>query len=167
MGYTHSWRRERDLDATKFAAAVEDCGRVLALEHSKGVGIAGPMGDGVAELEPLGVIAFNGKGDDSYESFVVERVVEPGSRLHGLDEGLEGMEFAFCKTAHRPYDLAVMTCLMVLKHHLGRAIRIGSDGGIDDWLPAIGLAEVLLDVKFGTLEFADDGGGWQSLEPAA
>lgn len=166
MGYTHSWRRELELEPKAFGAAVTDCAAVLAECRKRGIRI----GDGMGEGEPLldaTAIVFNGVGAEGCETFAVELSLPERERWGGLQEGLGGLEFQFCKTRYQPYDLAVMACLLVLKHHLGRAIRIGSDGGIHDWQQGIELAEQVLGVEFGEMEFADDGGGWQSLERVA
>jgi hypothetical protein len=40
------------------------------------------------------------------------------------------------ESVHLPYDVCVQTALIVLSHHLGSAIRIGSDGKDDDWAEA-------------------------------
>ena len=71
------------------------------------------------------IISFNGKGDHAYETFTVSRL------MPGLDEG--PMVFDFCKTVQMPYDLCVQAALIVLKHHLGRAITVSSDGDDADW----------------------------------
>ncbi|PSR27615.1 MAG: hypothetical protein C7B46_19320 [Sulfobacillus benefaciens] len=57
-------------------------------------------------------------GDCSYESFRFDRV--------------EDARFSFCKTARKPYDVAVTAALIVIKHHLP-TVRIMSDGNDDDW----------------------------------
>ena len=44
-----------------------------------------------------------------------------------------GFYFEFCKTAYKPYDLAVIICLIIAKHHLKGEILVDSDGTIDNW----------------------------------
>ena len=58
-------------------------------------------------------IFFNGKGDAGHETFVFQ----PDSRE----------DFAFCKTASKPYDLPVCEILLVLKAYMPN-LGIGSDG---------------------------------------
>ncbi len=70
------------------------------------------------------LIEFNGRAPDEYETFAVDRVVQSEA---------EPMVFEFCKTEHRPYDLCVQATLIVLKHHLGKAINVSSDGSDTDW----------------------------------
>lgn len=71
----------------------------------------------------------DGYGDGSYESFVVQRewdedFPQPDSK---------GRMFGFCKTAYRPYDLAVTAALIALKHHFGDDVRVTSDGDMPNW----------------------------------
>ena len=48
--------------------------------------------------------------------------------------------FDFCKTARKPYDLAVQLCLIIAEEYsagkFGNVI-VRSDGGMSDWRPAI------------------------------
>ena len=47
----------------------------------------------------------------------------------------------YTKTEHRPYDLAVMACLIIAKHYLGKEIVVYSDGSEEKWEPARRLCE--------------------------
>ena len=42
----------------------------------------------------------------------------------------------YTKTERRPYDLAVMACLIVAKRHFGRGIVVCSDGSEEEWKQA-------------------------------
>lgn len=45
--------------------------------------------------------------------------------------------FDFCKTARKPYDLAVCLVLLSMKRHAPRSVRLGSDGDWDgEWTQA-------------------------------
>jgi len=68
-------------------------------------------------------------GDCSYESFIFSRIRKPEKWEKVSEEGW----FDFCKTAFRPYDLAVIAFLIVAKHHLGSKIRVRSDGTDGQW----------------------------------
>ena len=48
-----------------------------------------------------------------------------------------GLYFEFCKTAYKPYDLAVIICLIIARHHLKDQILVDSDGTIDNWQDGI------------------------------
>jgi hypothetical protein len=84
-------------------------------------------------------------GDCSHETAYMPRVFEP-SEWNKPDKGLY---FAFCKTAFKPYDLAVTAFLIVCKHHLGKKINISSDGEDKDWFDAKMLCDKLLGYGLG------------------
>ncbi len=71
-------------------------------------------------------------GDCSYETFSLQQKFE---KMYDEQspEASGGLFFDFCKTAYRPYDLAVNTCLVIAQHHLGPAIEISSDGDMNHW----------------------------------
>ncbi len=79
-------------------------------------------------------------GDCSHETFWLGRV-----RLAAAGERPEdGLYFDFCKTAFKPYDLAVQVCLVIAVHHLGDAISVRSDGSLAEWRDAVALCEEVL-----------------------
>jgi len=120
MGHTNYWERKPELPAKAFAAAVKDCKKIIKY---LGIPLGGKDGTG-KPIFRADLIEFNGKTPNDYETFAVDRVVEP--------EG-EPMVFEFCKTEHRPYDICVQAALIVLKHHLGDDITVSSDGHDTDW----------------------------------
>ena len=131
MGYTHYFWRKPELDKDKFAEAVADCKKLC---EASGVALAYEYDE--PEKLPLfdhDLVRFNGVGDDGYETFVVPLVAD--SRTWGQVSD-DGRVFAFCKTACKPYDLAVTGCLLVFKHHFGENFTVSSDGDAKDWKPA-------------------------------
>lgn len=72
-------------------------------------------------------------GDCSYEGFYFPRVYIPAD-WEEPDE--RGMYFNFCKTAFRPYDLAVTAFLLIAKHYLGDDIVVSTDGEDAHWRDA-------------------------------
>ena len=121
MGYTNYWKRNSELPANAFAAAVKDCKKML-----KKLGV--PLGSRDGTGRPIfcaDEIAFNGKAPEYYETFAVQRIVGGG-------EG-QPRVFQFCKTNQRPYDLCVQAALIILKHHLGDTLVVSSDGEESDW----------------------------------
>lgn len=73
--------------------------------------------DGKKDTQPVvtpELIAFNGVGEDSHESFVVEPKSTP---------------FEFCKTNRKSYNLIVGVCLFILSERLGEEhFNFSSDG---------------------------------------
>jgi hypothetical protein len=96
-------------------------------------------------------------GDCSYETFYFPRVLpdrytpvqrviyyDVNGRPVCHDEQHVGKYFQFCKTAFRPYDLAVTAFLVIAKHHLGEKILVESDGTIAHWMDAVKLCQNVL-----------------------
>lgn len=80
-------------------------------------------------------------GDCSHETFYLPRVFKPETYEKPK---ADGTYFAFCKTAYKPYDLAVTACLLIAKHHLGDLIVVHSDGEPKDWQDARNICEGVL-----------------------
>jgi len=175
MGYTHYWRRKKDIDSSTFQKIVDDFKKVLPKVVEYGVKLADGLGEGEPEIN-YDIIRFNGAvhcghpenaeiitpwpsddtggianpeesvkvdnwyagamiqkrccdGDCSYETFEFERELTP----YDWDEPEDGKYFRFCKTAFRPYDLAVISFLIIAKKHLKERIIISSDGKDNLW----------------------------------
>lgn len=172
MGYTHYWRRVQEFDPESYKAVVRDFQRIRRHLRMAGVMFAGPHGDGEPVFNDE-QIRFNGPsncghdhrdlgitwpaenpdpeavtdeagtwfagltlnrrtcgGDCSHESFILDRI--------------DREDFNFCKTAYKPYDLAVCCVLIIAKHHLGKAISVSSDGGPEQWRDAVELCQRIL-----------------------
>lgn len=81
-----------------------------------------------SRVAPIGNL---GLGLGSYETFRVSRIFDDDFRSEE-----NGLLFDCCKTAFRPYDLAVTAILVSLKHHVPEC-RISSDGDLSNWSDAI------------------------------
>ena len=121
MGLTHYWERPVQLSPAAFNRAVVDCRRLLPLLS---IPLAGGDGTGTPVLDSE-VLMFNGVGDASYETCAICRVEE--------DPGEGRRVFSFCKTEHRPYDLAVRAVLIVFQHHLRSQFKVSSDDHASAW----------------------------------
>jgi hypothetical protein len=55
-----------------------------------------------------------------------------------------GLYFEFCKTAYKPYDLAVIICLIIAKHYLTDQIVVSSDGRLDNWKDGMLICQKIL-----------------------
>lgn len=80
-------------------------------------------------------------GDCSNETFHLPRIFEPGQ--YRQPEG-DDYYFDFCKTAYKPYDLAVTAALVIAKHHLKDLIVVSTDGNDKDWFDARQMCQMLL-----------------------
>lgn len=74
-------------------------------------------------------------GDCSHEGFYVPRTFEPESYQQPYPDK-HNFYFDFCKTAFKPYDLAVTVCLVILKHYLPHQLLVSSDGEEPQWADA-------------------------------
>ena len=62
-------------------------------------------------------IAFNGRGEDGHETFVLQRAES---------------DFSFCKTAGKPYDIVVVELLREVKRIVPDWLHMSSDGDGDE-----------------------------------
>lgn len=76
-------------------------------------------------------------GDCSHDSFSFLRQELVGDYRNAIN----GQCFRFCKTAYKPYDLAVCCALIIAEHHLGKALLVASDGTMHHYRDAIALVE--------------------------
>ncbi|MNW51043.1 hypothetical protein D3C74_285140 [compost metagenome] len=139
MGYTHYWYRKKEISQYVYSQIKSDFQKLLPAFTQAGVVLAGARGLGDPLLTDHD-LRFNGRGRDSYEEFDFPRVLT----LRSWDEPDERGHFQFCKTAERPYDLAVTSLLLIAKHHLQQDFTIGSDGGAEDWEAARKLCQMHL-----------------------
>ncbi len=68
-------------------------------------------------------------GDCSHETMAFPRIM----KLEKWQEPKNGLYFEFCKTAFKPYDLAVIALLIIAKHYLKEKIKVSSDGTDEQW----------------------------------
>lgn len=143
MGYTHYYYRPEVLDAKKFNLVIEDFRKVLPKISLSGVKLAGGDGKGVMTVSNE-AIWLNGVAEDAHETFYLPLQYEKPSWHDEAGIGKEKLAFQFCKTAQKPYDIAVTCGLVIFKHHFGDAVKVSSDGELSDWGAAILLCESVL-----------------------
>lgn len=80
-------------------------------------------------------------GDCSYESVNFRRNT---SKEEFKQANERGLLFGCCKTAFRPYDLAVQCLLVIARYHLGKDIEVSSDGEKENWAEAVTLCQEML-----------------------
>jgi hypothetical protein len=136
MGYTHYWDQSRDFTREEWSQIREDFEALLKdIQHVQGIPLANGRGEpGTSPEITDDQVWFNGVGDDGHETFASYRKrppKEPWQSTRGND---------FCKTARKPYDLAVTAALCYLCTVPDpAAFTASSDGYGRDWLE--GLAE--------------------------
>lgn len=114
---------------TKYRQAIIECSK-LALAWNAECKVNGTdwarLSGYTAHTKPgaYGGVDLNGKGSESAESFSLREHFRQNTELDFTP---------FCKTYQRPYDTVVKACLALLKHRLGNAISVSSDGRVEDW----------------------------------
>ena len=125
MGYTHYWDMSRDISERNFKKLTNDMKAIEAYvskidEPTEQFTLHNANGenDGVLYLDNQ--FCFNGDAEQGadHESMHI--------RLGANNS------WTFCKTARKPYDLAVCLILLSLKYHI-RSTRVSSDGTSEDW----------------------------------
>jgi hypothetical protein len=125
MGYTHYWNFIEEPSKEKFVEFVEGVKQIVATAQEAGIDITDEeYGDDK--------IVFNGVGADAHETFFVSA---------------DGVDFNFCKTAQKPYDIAVTASLIHAKKVFGDNIKISSDGDWSDWEGGQLLYESVYDIQ--------------------
>lgn len=159
MGYTHYFSYEPRADS--FIAAwpqIVDDARLIAehVQSELGVRLAGGLGTGEPELDRRH-IWLNGpdRGDLGHETLLIDPepwVSWDEQAAHGHADWAarereqfetRGFYVSFCKTARKPYDIAVTSILLRARHLASGSFVIGSDGdwdlewqhGADHWSP--------------------------------
>ena len=133
IGYTHYWYRKPMLASDKFAKASEDCKKICEEEKKNGVAIVYEYNKPFDPIFTADTVRFNGEGDIGHETFYIAQTFQ--SHYTQYDASQKKV-FAFCKTANKPYDVAVCACLIIFKYWFPD-IDVSSDGTMQDWMPAI------------------------------
>lgn len=133
MGYTHYWYIADEISRDNWYKFLGDFHKILPNFEST----LETQGD--QKLKTInGMVLLNGIGELSHEKFCLERVTDTTGFTQRDDDGLI---FKFCKTARKPYDIAVCSALIIAKKHFGESIVISSDGQNEEWQEAKTLCE--------------------------
>ncbi len=174
MGYSHYWNRPQIIDLTTFNTISKDLSALLPALEAAGALLANAYGREEPEIGPEFIgfngveccghaknqdvrLAWPSKdahgigdnmskggtlpyrtcnGDCSFESVWFERV----ATIAGEDGRVE----CSCKTAFRPYDLAVTAFLVIAKHRLRGELQVQTDGEPCHWAEAFALCQAKL-----------------------
>lgn len=125
MGYTHYFKQNKPVSNEQWKSFQEDAEIVLKQVQNQ-----------------YGIVLMS--NDDNGVLINSERVNLNGDESQGLDHETFFMEkdyreFNFCKTARKPYDLAVCSLLLLAHEHMKGHHDIGSDGGFEEWQEAMEL----------------------------
>lgn len=143
MGYTHYYYQKKNFTQKQWERICIDFIDIIYLCNDKNILLAYEYDSPVEpqEIDPFGNtkmlpkcpevsdnrIRFNGWKDQGHETFILNKKM-PAPHAVGKEY------FSFCKTAHKPYDLAVGLLLLSAKNRAPKAITVCSDGDWDnDW----------------------------------
>lgn len=140
MGYTHYWRQPLRYTKAEWEQICKDVTAILNdVQHVQGIPLADGMGGHGSSPEITDDrIWFNGVGDNSHETFIARRSVPPLDADEKRWKTRRGSDF--CKTARKPYDIAVTACLAYFAAIERGPWRASSDGDGPDWLAGVALA---------------------------
>lgn len=180
MGYTHYWTQTRNFTPAEWIVVVDDIRAILTYaQHDCGIALANGNGDGGTSPEFGESISFNGVGDDSHETMLINRRV-PKAKY----DGDRNPSWDFCKTAQKPYDAVVVACLCYLTTVTRRedpashepiigteVFTASSDGDASDFLVGLDLARKalprvanMLDIPMDILKAGRWCGPWINLK---
>ena len=149
MGYTHYWYfpSKYEVDAKTWKRIVDDFNNILnvlvspekGLNHLRDI-LEPSSGQKLAITDDM--IWFNGReeNDQGHETFHLARKSDKDSYRIRKDEDC----FTCCKTARKPYDIVACCLLIIAKKHIGKLIKISSDGAEEEWNDAFKLCQEYL-----------------------
>lgn len=141
MGHTHYHRIPKELGKAKFNKLLKDCRQIAGyLDYTQELKLSGETPD-KPSFEP-DYIFLNGIEGEDHESFEVNRVHNSETDMAWISETEDGMYYYFCKTANKPYNLAVICILLAMKHHFPECV-ISTDGDAKEWQEAIDICQEL------------------------
>jgi len=164
MGYTHYFRRQKELDRQKFQKLVDDVRKLIKASAKVEPRVLLADGRGTVGSVPqvnLEAIVFNGMDyseqggqDGSHETVYIPRV-------EYVEATPKELIFNFCKTARKDYDLVVVATLIAFKKHFPE-IKVTSDGNQEDWEAGIAFCQEILGYGASfNIEATDDGGDFE------
>jgi len=143
MGYTHYFPRMREITNEEWALIQAAATEVINQCQCAGVKLAYEFDAPKAEPYVSGTeIRFNGIGGEGHETFHVDRLSRD---RYGRSDQSYPFGFDFCKTARKPYDVAVTAILTIMHHYARGGWDIGSDGTQEDWLEGLELAHLAIE----------------------
>ena len=126
MGFTNYWTRpNKPVPAKAWDAFIEDVRKIFKA-HDDIIARESDLPDR-APIADDTEVRFNGKGEDSHETFYLTRDFEQCTW-----DTTRKDQFAFCKTNRKPYNQVVTSVLSCVEHHLGDVFNVSSDGSDEE-----------------------------------
>lgn len=139
MGYTHYWTQKKPFTKAEWSALTEGANAMITGLMISGIPLVHEYDDPNTPPTLTGEeIHFNGLGEEGgHETFLITRKLQ--SKKHYPDHN---PNWNFCKTAEKPYDLAVTCILAYLDSVHPEKFVVSSDGRTRDWEAGVKLARL-------------------------
>ena len=135
MGCTHYWTQRKNYSRVGWVAICVDIKAILERAQADGVTLWAEYDEPNTQPDlNQDFIRFNGAGDEGHETFYIQRIREPLKEWQTRTD----LGWSFCKTAAKPYDVAVVACLAYLESCQG--FSVASDSDAEDWAAGVKLA---------------------------
>jgi len=130
MGYTHYFEATRSFTAEEWDAVCQKAQVIKKHCIDNGIKLQFEYDDAKPVRINKTTIRFNGVDEEGHETFIIYKDREKSKAPWGS-------YFNFCKTALKPYDLAVTLVLLAAHDVAPGVLSIGSDGDWDsEWVEA-------------------------------
>lgn len=113
MGFTRYWTIKKEIPQDKFDEFIEYAKMVVEYHKREGIKLGNWSGEGGEPEFEKDSVSLNGVGDESHDTFVINRIPE----VCKWDRSNDVLEF--CKTAHKPYDTPVYELLYLTRYIFG------------------------------------------------
>lgn len=133
MGYTHYWDHTDAFTTDEWNQITDKVNKIVNWCQNNKIPLQYEYDMVMPVLNDSHQIRFNGVGDDGHETFMIKRV--------------PSKTWDFCKTARKPYDVAVGCCLVLLQSVNGNKFKFRSDGDYDDWADVVDAYEEIFGEK--------------------
>lgn len=132
MGYTHYFEQVKPATDEQWKVFIKDAKKIIKhiQEKLKISLISNDENNVIVNNERINL---NGGNDLDHETFLLKK----------YNKG-----FNFCKTAQKPYDIAVCSLLLLAHHHIPGSYMIDSDGKINDWKDSMELNAEVFEYAF-------------------
>jgi len=122
MGYTHYFPQNKSFTDDQWANVQNGVRKILAYCEKQGIVLQYEYNVAKPPSVTDSLIRFNGVEDEGHETFLITKE--------------RNSDFLFCKTAYKPYDLAVCLTLLLIQEVAPGVLLVSSDGDDEDWKPA-------------------------------
>jgi hypothetical protein len=131
MGYTHYFPQSRSFKNDEWKTAKDGVKKIVEYCQKQGIALQHEYNISKKPSITSKVIRFNGVGEElGHETFYISKAI-----TYQDWQDKTKPSFAFCKTARKPYDLAVCLSLLRIKEIAPDAIELSSDGDWDiEWV---------------------------------